>query len=427
MGREGTCPPQEDFNKTLSPEMTQPNHKIEELEEKLIRANENFRLVERDLSETVQRAENAEKGLCSFKEETKKLKQQLYVHCEENKLEKMKLEEQNAAAEHKASVAEKNMSVFRSDLIKITNRAVGAEKEHLDARHTVKLLETELRDFQQRTQKAEEELANAQKRFSNQKEDLIKRANCAEGKLVNVKDTVQAAEIKIQSVEQKFEEVEDALCEVKVEADEKIAELKQKLTCSMERAERELYKFHEKFKVAGREVQKANDRVEVAEKGMLTLKQAKWHTENVLKESLARAERKAQEATAKLHRVEKVLANGKGGQNAMGNYVLNSTGSVYELQNLPVNPNSEGAKAVTTLVIAEENRHSFPAMLQSRDELNKLERILNGCMESTRAHLTQDTSRRSDNREYREYDGDTVSSPHPLHLSFPLIIQVQFL
>lgn len=370
--------------------------KIHALEEELSTAHENFRLVERDLNEAIERAGNAEKGLSLFKEETEKLKQQLYFHCDENKLEKMKLEEQNAAAEHKVSAAEKTVREIKNQLIKMTDRAVGAEKELSEVTQTVKLLKKELSKFQRRVQKAEEEFAHAKMRFSNQKEDLIKKANGAENALVNIKNTVQAAEIKIQEVEQNFAEVEDALSKVKMEADEKIAQLKQKLICSMEKAESaetELYTFQEKFKVAERELQKANDRAEQDMK-------AKCHTENLLKESLERAEREVDEARAKLHRVEKVLANGMGSseQNSTENYVLNSTGSVYELRD-------RDAKAVTTRVIG--TRHSCPIVLQNKDELSKLQRILNGCMESTRAHFTASTTS-TQGRSDRE-TSDTVS------------------
>lgn len=373
--------------------LAQINHKVYILEENLITAKERAKFAERDLSESEKRVESAEKNLRFFREETKKMKRQLYIHCEENKLEKIKLEEKAAAAEHKVSVTEKTVDGIRSELVRMTNMTVRAEKEHADVTERVRLLETELKKFQKRDQRAKEEFTYTQMKFNGQKEDLVKRASGAEEKLANVKKTVQAAEAKIQVVEQKITEVESTLCKVKAEADKEIAELKQKLSHSTKRAENaqtDLCMYHEKFKVADREIHEANDRVEKAEKDMLVLSQANCHIENVLKEALQQAKRESREATAKPHRVEKVLASGK--ENS--EHKLKETGSVYEVKKLLASAGSKGIKAETTLMTAKKHGHSCPA--NNADELSKLESILNGCMESTKVHLTAQTTKQKE-------------------------------
>lgn len=371
--------------------LAQINHKVHTLEENLITAKERAKFAERNLSESEKRVENAENNLCFFREETKKMKRQLYICSEENRLEKMKLEEKAVAAECKVSVTEKTTNEIRGELVRMTNMTIKAKKEHADVTERARLLEAELRKFLKSDQRAKEELTHAQMKFNSQKEDLVKRANHAEEKLVNVKKTMQVAQAKIQVFEQKITKVESTLCNVKAEADKEIAELQQKLSHSTKRAESaetDLYMYHKKFKVADREL---HDRVKMAEEGMLVLSQAKCHTENVLKEALQQAKRESHEATAKLHQVVKVLASGK---ESSEHKLEESPQSIPEVQKLLTSTKSNGIKAETIPTRAEKNKHSHPT--NSKDELSKLESILNGCMESTKAHFTAQTTKQKE-------------------------------
>ena len=356
------CPLRENLNEALSSEvkLTKMKHKIYVLEEKMITAKEMAKMAVRDLNESETRVENAEKKLQFFREETQKMKQQLDIHCEENKMEKVRLEEKAMAAETKMSVMEKTVNEIRSELAKMMD---ATEQEHVNVTEKARSLKAELRKYQKKYQDAKEEFASAQMKFGSQKGVLLQRANDAENKLEQVERAVQTAKGKIKVFEQKFVEVERALCKVKVDAEKEIAGLQQTLAQRTEReeyAERELRMYKMKLKSTEMKLQEANDRVERAQKDVSSLAQA-YDTENLLK-------RKSYDESAIL---PKILA---------GN-AEESPWSVCEVQKLST---IQDARVATTLMM--DAHHC--ATSWSKDGLSKLESILNGCMKSAKAHHT---------------------------------------
>jgi predicted nucleic acid-binding Zn-ribbon protein len=372
--------------------LAEMRHKIHVLEENLVSARDKAKFAERDLRESETRAVNAEKDLHFLKEQANNMEQKFYIYCEENKLEKMKLEERAMAAEHQVSIIEKT----RTELAKMTNMTLLAEKEHTDIAEKVKLLETELRKSRKRDQKAKAEFTNAQIKFYSQKEDLVRRANHAEDKLVNVKKTVQAAEAKIQVFGQKIVEVELTLCEVKAQADKEIAGLQRQLTHATKRAESaetELRVFEGKLRDSERELQEARARIEKAENGLLSLNQAKCHTEGMLKIALEQAKRESHEAATTLHRVEKALVHAGSKKQEIEEGTENMCG-VQEL--LKSAASMDTTKEESTCMT---NGHIHNGRTWKKDELNKLESLLSGCMESAKGHLTARTNQEKVSRK----------------------------
>lgn len=344
-------------------------HKIYVLEEKMITAKEKAQLAVRDLNESETRVENTEKNLQFFREETQKMKQQLDIHCEENRLEKVRLEEKAAAAENKVSVMEKTVDEIRSELAKMMDATIRAEQEHVNVTEKARSLEAELRKYQKKYQEAKEEFASAQKKSKSQKGALLQRAIDAESNLAKVERTVQTAKGKIKIFEQKFVEVERTVCKVKADAEKEIAELQETLAQSIERAENaetSLHMYKIKLIRAEKKLKEANNIVERAEEEMLSLAQAKYDTENMIKETLQQAKGESHEGSAIL---QKVLDS--------------NAGSVDEVQRSSTDAAIKDARVVTTLTMdAHPNTMSW-----SKDGLYKLESILNGCMESAKAYL----------------------------------------
>lgn len=386
-----TCPLRENFNKLFGAEMklTQLNHNVKLLEECLITAKEKTKIAEENLFETEDRAEKAERDLNFFREETKKMKRELYVLVEEHKLEKTRLKKLAATTEEEVSIAQKTANELKSELIKETDRAVRAEKDHLNAIEKVKMVEAELFRFQDRAQKAK-------RSFEDQKNDLIERANHAEDRLLSVKNTVQVAEEKIQEFELRFVEVEDDICKVKGESEEKLKDLQQKLKSSEERAAsvtKELHALHENSE---RELLKANNRASEAENNLMALKQDACHTETALRESLEWAKRESHEATIKLQDVEKVLANQKLEIMQQKERCILENTRVHKLPHYDT----------TNKPAAIFRRHSKP---QDKDDSS------DHCIEHTKSHLNETYHKETTSRINHEEDS-VVSAASVLFL-----------
>ena len=267
--------------------------------------NQRIKMLEEELSWTKEKCQNSEKKICKVeneaaaivndfrlvKDEAERLKQEIYIRHEENKGEKIKLEDRTRTAEEELERAKKTIENFEYELLKIAGRA---EKEHCNAMERIraaeaelvcfqkkakeefivalekiKTTESQLKCFQDKAQMAEKKLSNAHISFKHQKEDLIKRAVCAEDMLASVKNTVGVAEEKIKKFEHRFEVVEEDLSKVKEEAEERIKELEIKLKNSIEkeRAIRaELSAMDKSCKLAEVKLQKAYYRAKKVEK-----------------------------------------------------------------------------------------------------------------------------------------------------------------
>lgn len=268
----------------------QINQKIASIQEKLIKANEKSNLAECKLHEAEKRAEKAEKELCFFREETKDIKQKIYLLYEENKSQKLKLEKSVLTADMKVSKMASEIKSELADraekkLVNASNKATmvevlqtrarkaedelynanrKAEKELTDAGEKIAKLEKELTEFQMRTKKAEEKLDLANTKAKN----------------VCSKLASQAEDASVQTTP-------SALCKVKLE-DENI---------NIGKTDNALL---EKLRKAAITIQSKKDMAE-----MLEDKQV------MLKKTLVQANRQSGDALAKLQTAERLIVEMK--------------------------------------------------------------------------------------------------------------------
>lgn len=300
------------------------------------------------------------------KDEAERLKQEFYIRHEENKSEKIKLEERAEIAEEELEKAKKTIKNLECELLKIASRA---EKEHCDAMERIRAAEAELvcfqkkefivalekikttksqlKCFQDKAQMAEKELSNAHISFKHQREDLVKRAVCAEDMLANVKNTVGVAEEKIKKFEHRFEVVENDLSKVKEEAEERIKELEIKLKNSIEKEraiKAELSAMDKSCKLAEAKLQKAYYKANKVERALLDSSNAISSNRSVEKKSC-----------------EPELAN---------------------IKSKAIKQKSGVSQAVPSLETASI---FFPGEIEK--DSHKFESILNCCVENAKAHL----------------------------------------